>query len=245
MDTLLTIFPDPDVLLDLQPEELAPIVLKLATAERQHSGVFRPDTVYQQMHGNLHDHNSGYQQGKKDFVERAIAEAWNYLQVQGVVIPDTGGNGWFRLSRRGVKLLEDEKAFAHFRQAAAFPKTLLHPHIADAVWLDLARGDYDTAIFRAMKAVEIAVRDAGNFTDADYGVDMIRSAFNSENGPLRDSTQLPAERQALSNFVGGAYGLYKNPGSHRSTNVNDHSEAQEIVMLASHLLRIVDLRRPK
>lgn len=47
MDTLLTIFPDPDVLLDLPPEELAAAVLKLATADRQQSGVFRPDTVYQ------------------------------------------------------------------------------------------------------------------------------------------------------------------------------------------------------
>jgi hypothetical protein len=46
--------------------------------------------------------------------------------------------------------------FSQFRAASAFPKSLLHPAIADKVWLDLARNELDDAVFAAFKAVEEA-----------------------------------------------------------------------------------------
>jgi hypothetical protein len=71
----------------------------------------------------------------------------------------------------------------------------------------------------------------------------VRKAFDKTSGPLSDQQQPEAEREALSHLFAGAIGSYKNPHSHRTVTVNEATEAQEMVILASYLLRIIDSRR--
>jgi len=137
METLVTLIPDVEVLLAMAPEELAPILLRLARGAQQRDN-FHPEAIVQHIHG---DHRLPcYPANRKGAVEIVLNEGWNWLKVNGLVVPDSGGNGqngWLKISRIGATL-NTRETFDSFRQAAAFPKTLLHPSIADRVWLDLA-----------------------------------------------------------------------------------------------------------
>jgi uncharacterized protein (TIGR02391 family) len=155
-----------------------------------------------------------------------------------------GRNGWRVFTDEGRAVAEGED-LAQVRAAMDFPKTLLHPSIREKVWVALARGDLDEAVFAAFKAVEEAVRKAGGFAAIDIGVALMRKAFDKNTGPLTDLSQPEPERDALAHLFAGAIGSYKNPHSHRTVNLTDLAEAQEQVMLATHLLRIVEARRPK
>ena len=69
----------------------------------------------------------------------------------------------------------------------------------------------------------------------------MRRAFDAKAGPLRDPESPTAEREALAHLFAGAIGSYKNPHSHRRVRI-DSEEAVEMIMLASHLLKIADSR---
>ena len=65
------------------------------------------------------------------------------------------------------------------------------------------------------------------------------SVCTTDDGNLTDENQQKAEKQARSDLFAGAIGSYKNPSSHRNVEITAE-EAVEIIILASHLLRIVD-----
>jgi uncharacterized protein (TIGR02391 family) len=126
--------------------------------------------------------------------------------------------------------------------ARRLPREALHPKLANSVWLAFMRGEFDVAVFQAMKAVEVAVRETSGLT-AEIGVRLMRKAFDPKNGPLTDMQAEEGEREARSALFAGAIGSYKNPHSHHDVKLDDAVEAIEIIMLANHLLRITDGRK--
>ena len=177
-------------------------------------------------------------------------EAWQWLEREGFVakrptsLPDVesaGSTVEYFVTRRG-KRIQSREDFETYRKGNLLPERQLHPIIAHKVWSLFFRGEYDTAVFQAFKEVEIAVRTAGNYAEMDYGTDLMRTAFNVSSGNLTDHNQASSEKQALSDLFAGAIGYYKNPHSHRNVPVTAE-DAVEMIILASHLLRIVDLRK--
>ena len=92
-----------------------------------------------------------------------------------------------------------------------------------------------------MKAVEVAVREASGLGSELPAVPTMRKAFG-EGGPLCDMSAEKSEREARAHLFAGAIGTYKNSHSHRDINLDDAQEALETILLANHLLRIVDVR---
>jgi len=185
-----------------------------------------------------------YPEEHHKIISRALMEAWVWLEREGLIAPEPGEEGWVFVTRRGQQLRNAADLTA-YRRSDLLPRRLLHPVIAQKVWSAFLRGEYDTAVFQAFKEVEVAVRNAGGFALTDIGVSLMRKAFDTKSGTLSDPNLPEAEREALAHLFAGAVGLYKNPQSHRHQPISNPTDAVEIIILASHLIQIVDSRTAK
>src|SRR5436309_2327947 len=151
--TIHQILPDPELLLGLEPEELAGVIL-------EHLNSLGPNE-----RGQLNRRNfglphtvQGYAPPYQDRIRRALMEAWSWLEREGLIAADPVQSGdWIFITRRGERMRSaaDLKAY---RLAGLLPRQLLHPAIAAKVVAPFVRGDYDTAVFQAFKEVEVTVR---------------------------------------------------------------------------------------
>jgi uncharacterized protein (TIGR02391 family) len=96
-------------------------------------------------------------------------------------------------------------------------------------------GDYDTAVFRAFREVEVRIRRAANLPEDLIGVKLVRKAFDLNQGALTDNKRVESEREATQHLFAGAIGIFKNPSSHRDVTYTAQ-EAASIINFANYLI---------
>ena len=247
---LFELLPDADHLLSLQPEELAGrLLISLDGSDYIEPFAIISFDLMQLYFRAQPKVRQRYPAERDADILLALMASWQWLQREGFVAPrptslpngsSTGGMTSYFVTKRG-KAIETSKALEVYRKGNLLPKHQLHPTIAQKARSRFLSGDYGDAVFQAFKQVEVAVRKAGGYADTELGVILMRKAFG-DKGPLTDLKQPPAEREARAHLFAGAIGAYKNPSSHRDVG-HTAEEAAEVIIFASHLLRIVDSRR--
>jgi uncharacterized protein (TIGR02391 family) len=240
---LADLIPDAEVVLALELDELGLRVLQVLGSWPRHQTLDLGTLINTTLGHPQTPGSAPYPTSRRAELQEAIRETWAWLVGAALLVPSLTypGGEILILSRRAHRLAKEADPRRAF-SARRIPKDTLHPKIREDVWQLFHRGKYDTAVSEAMKAVEVAVREAAGYTNADYGVDMIVRAFNEDKGPLRDLSAHQSERTNLRFFISGAFGLYRNTYAHRNVALADPDEAAEIITLANHLLRIVDMR---
>lgn len=118
--------PDADVLLALEPEELGGKLLFLLRKRAFQRNMFSPSNLNQEVwpQNLIRGQETPYPSSRREAIDLALAEAWAWLEAQGLVVPaaDTNGaNGWRVLTRR-ARRFESEAEFSGYAVARMLPR---------------------------------------------------------------------------------------------------------------------------
>jgi len=231
--------PPPEEVLEMEPEELAPFILRYLQGQP-------PNSINRYNFSLSNDHQLFERLGQKKVMDYAkcLMEAWVYLEREGFVAPQPGQqNDWAFVTRKGQKVV-DAQDFQTYAKGHLLPSEGLDPILVQKTKQSFIRGDYDTAVFQAFKEIEVRVRKKAKLPNTDIGVPLMRKAFSPNGGILTDKNSDPGEQVARMELFAGAIGMYKNPSSHRDITFTEPKEAADIIHMANQLLRIVDLLNP-
>ncbi|MDZ4834535.1 MAG: TIGR02391 family protein [Candidatus Melainabacteria bacterium] len=117
-----------------------------------------------------------------------------------------------------------------------------HPAIYHATWKPYERAQYGQAINLAVQEVEDAIKLATSGSIQETGVALVRKAFDPEGGPLLDAEYSATDNQGVADLLAGFFGRYKGMSPN---TVLDPKQVARVLSLASYLMYIMDLRKPK
>jgi uncharacterized protein (TIGR02391 family) len=241
----------PEEILRVPSETLGILILhRLTELDENHWGMHNFTTEYlagampsQPMVTSVYSGND--LRARQDAVVAKIADAWTWLEQQRYLVPSgRPGEQWRQLTERGSEILKVPVDDALKRiQAGALLGPGLHPRIERQVREAWNAGDFETAIFKAAREIEIAVGERlpppAPGDRKLYGVEVINAAFG-KGKPLADPGQDPGEQEGTRALYAGFIGTFKNPGSHRHFEPDDPVQAAEIIRTADLLMRMLD-----
>lgn len=100
-------------------------------------------------------------------------------------------------------------------------------------------GKYDDAILNAGKVLEDKIRNKAGLKLSDIGIPLVNKAFAPENTKFVISED-SGEVKGWQNLLSGAFGVFKNPNSHRFVDETDPVKTFKILILFSLLIDMVD-----
>ncbi|GLY53584.1 TIGR02391 family protein [Lentzea sp. NBRC 102530] len=182
--------------------------------------------------------SAGLGYGNDPEARKAIAEAMGWLRSQGMIArsPEQTADAAIIVTRWGGEALKKSVAEV---LAVNRIQSNLHPQLEQKVRRQFLLGEYEMAIFVAMKAIEVRVRHLAGYGNEVIGGDLMIKAFKS-GGPLADPVAPPGEVEDTMMLFKGAYSVLRNPSGHREVSFDDVTEAAEAVMTASMLMRMLD-----
>ncbi|MNM09424.1 hypothetical protein D3C81_195130 [compost metagenome] len=173
----------------------------------------------------------------------ACSEAWTWLHSNGFICQNPMSDSpWMTLTRLGRNHYDQGIQLKSWIEDRQLPEDMIHLSLRSAALRLFRQELFDNAVFEAFKVLEVSVRQAAGLGDEWIGTKLTNRAFHPKDGPLTDKLAEPGEQLALMSLMSGAIGSYKNPQSHRHVGLQA-SEAREMIIMASHLLSIVESRR--
>ena len=174
-------------------------------------------------------------------VANVVGRAWKALDDAGFIEepdPDNGKNG-YRVPSAAGKSAHAATDYLGVRMRSKFSRDMFHSALPDSAWNAFSVGDYDTAVFEAFKSLEVAVRAKGGYSSTEFGAALMKKAFDSDTGPLRDPAAQRSQKARCDLFA-GAFGEMRNPKRHNDPTITDTLTAVEELMAAGVLRRIVN-----
>jgi len=177
---------------------------------------------------------------------RMLMEGFGWLERYGLIAEEPYGlhnkMHVYQLTRLGEQI-STECDIQEFQRRIACRSEILHKRVTDRCWSAFLNGVYSSSVFAAFKEIEVAVREAGGFTNSDIGVILMTKAFRP-GGKLADTNEPGGEQAALASLFEGAIGRFRDPSAHRHMEIESPEEAFEMLAFASQLMRIVEDRTP-
>ena len=241
---LISVFPNLTTLEAAAIEDIAYLALREA---RVYCGKFSPANIISgiavspYMPASFHPRPSD---AELKLMKPIVAEAFGWLESEGLIVKDytepTGS--WYIVSRRGLAI-EDAGDLSSYAKRAYLPREVLREDVAEVALSPFFAGRYDEAVRAAFTRLEVAIREAAGYGHDQYGVPMVREAFQPGKkdrtgslGPLTDPNMEFTEREAVAHLFAGAIGYIKNPLSHRELNIDDARLAASRILLANDLM---------